>query len=386
MSEIRSTSGGDNPEELPALSSSSLRERVYTVTPESALQGQVAADSLVSGSPRRGEKVKGSFLDRLTRTAHVGEQVGWAGILVPHNLHEVDPWPIASYLGSVTSKMVPLIALQPSSLPPHTAAAMASAYATLYGRPLYFNLVAGAREDELRSTGDELGHDERYERVREYGRILRALLRGEAVTEEGRHYTYRDFRLQPRPEVLSECKIFIAGSSSASLSVARDIADVVVTHPAPYPEWEAEFLRPLLAEGYAGEFGIRIGVIARQRRADAWDIARTRFPETWRGRQETLLKTMSPNAWSRKLAQHAVTQEGREGQFGAEAEEDPYWLGAFRSGGASAPFLVGDVEEVADRLGAYLRAGVGHILLNGSHEDDHADIRRVIDTAAASRK
>lgn len=336
---------------------------IYSVTPESM-------------SPF--EEFDEDFRTRLTRAAAGYERAGWSGVLVPHNLHEVDPWVVAAYLGSVTDRLLPLIAVQPSSLPPHTAAAMASAYATLYGRPLHFNLVAGAREDELRSTGDLLGHDERYERLLVYGRVLRGLLAGEEVSEEGPHYRYERFRLEPRPEVLARCLLFVAGSSPAGLRVAKEVADVVITHPAPYPEWERDVLEPLLADGYRGTFGIRIGIIARSDPLEAWRTARDRFPETWRGRQETLLKTLSQSNWSRQLATRAVAEESTPD---ASKVPDPYWLGAFRNGRASAPFLVGSHEDVGARLGAYLAAGVEHVLLNGSYETDHEDINRAFEVA-----
>ncbi|MFG3530815.1 LLM class flavin-dependent oxidoreductase [Streptomyces sp. NPDC047917] len=333
---------------------------IYSVTPESS-------------SPHH--TFQQDFLTRVRDTSLQCELAGWSGILVPHNLHEVDPWIVAAYLGSVTRTLIPLIAVQPSSLPPQTAASMAAAYAALYGRPLHFNLVAGARDDELRQTGDTLTHDERYERMREFGRILRSLLQGKTVDLEGSHYQFRNFKLEPRPDVLSECKLFVAGSSPASVSVAKDIADVVVTHPAPYEEWVETFLKPLRAEGYTGEFGIRIGLIPRDDRAEAWRIAYDRFPQTWRSRQETLLKTRSQSAWSRQLATQSVAEE----EVGADGiGSDPYWLGAFRSSRASAPFLVGSHTEVGERLGQYVRAGVGHLLLNGSYENDYSDISRAV--------
>jgi alkanesulfonate monooxygenase len=340
---------------------------IYTVTPESFGEHDECGEN---------------FRARIMTAARASEQAGWSGMLVPHNLHDVDPWMVTCYLGSVTGTLVPLLALQPACTPPHTAAAAAAAYALLYGRPLFFNLVAGARDDEMRRIGDSLTHDERYERLRQYGRILRALLNGETVDEATGHYTYRRFRLEPRPDVLAQCKIFVAGSSPASMSVAAEIADVVVTHPVPYQEWREKFLDPLRTAGYAGDIGIRIGIVGRPAAADAWDIAMNRFPESWTGRQETLLKTRSQNVWSRELAQRATAGPGEPQP--APGTQDPYWLGAFRSGLASAPFLVGSYTDVADRLGEYTAAGVGHILLNGSYDDDFEHIGRIVGHTALS--
>jgi alkanesulfonate monooxygenase len=325
---------------------------IYSVGPETASEHVVFHDD---------------FRTRLTTTASRSERAGWSGMLIPHNMHEVDPWMVTGYVGSVTDTLIPLLAVQPACTPPHTAAACASAYATLYGRPLYFNLVAGARDDEMHRIGDHLSHDQRYERLRQYGRILRALLMGEVVDTASDYYEYRKFRLEPRPEVLQQCKIFVAGSSPASLRVATDVADVIVSHPVPYPEWREKFLQPLLASGYSGELGILIGIVCRPRRDEAWQVATDRFPESWISRQETLLKTRSQNVWAQDLAHRAVA----EGNTPAPAEHpDCYWLGAFRSGRSSAPFLVGTYADVGRKLGEYADSGVSHVLLSGSYDDD----------------
>lgn len=334
---------------------------VYSVTPPSC-----GADAAT-----------GEYRTQLAQVAVASEKALWHGILVPHNLHDVDPWMVAGHLGMVTDSLVPLLALQPACTPPHQAAACAAAYATLYHRPIHFNLVAGAREDELRQIGDDLTHDERYERLREYGEVLRRLLNGEQVDTGSRFYTYRGLTLQPWCEVLTRCRVFIAGSSPASMSVATQVADVIVTHPAPHGEWRRDFLEPLRATGYSRGLGIRMGIICRESPDEAWRIARQRFPETWIGRQETLLKTRSQNTWSRDLARRAIAEEA-DHQDGHQPS-DPYWLGAFRTGRASAPFLVGDYATVADRLAGYARDGVGSLLLNGCEDEDFAHIRTAVE-------
>lgn len=337
--------------------------KVYSVTPE--FEDPEASDE---------------FPSRVAATARACEAVGWHGILVPHNLHDVDPWLVAGFIGSVTDRFVPLIAVQPACISPHTAAAMAACFAGLYGRPVYFNLVAGARDDEMRRIGDDLPHDERYARMSQYAAALSGLLRGDEMTSADPYYTYKNYRLEPRPEVLADCSIFIAGSSPASLAVAVDRADVIVTHPAPITEWRVEHLEPLSATGYAGEIAIRIGIVCRADGDEARQLAAARFPETWRGRQETLLKTRSPNLWSRRLAELAILEEEQGSVPG-----DPsgtYWLGAFRTGRASAPFLVGSYDDVADALATYLAGGVSHVLLNGVHNDDYGHTRHAIELAA----
>jgi alkanesulfonate monooxygenase SsuD/methylene tetrahydromethanopterin reductase-like flavin-dependent oxidoreductase (luciferase family) len=323
------------------------------------------------------ETFRDSYRTRLTDMTRVAEESGWTGGLIPAFLHEVDPFMVASFLGAVTRDFIPLIAVQPACTPPHAAAACASAYAMIYDRPVYFNLVAGARDDEMRRVGDVLTHDERYDRMKEYADVLRALLRGEAVDYQGTYYRYRKFRLAPRPEVLERCKVFMAGSSDAGRRIAPQIADVVVTHPKPFPDLRDKVLSPLLAGGDG--IGIRIGMICRESGAEAWELARSRFPETWLSHQETLLKTQSQSVWSRDLAQMAISAETGEA---TEPDGDGvYWLGAFRSGRTSAPFLVGAYDEVAAALRRFVDAGVSHIVLATAKLEDFAPITRCIQMA-----
>ncbi len=314
------------------------------------------------------------FRERLHEEIAAADRIGCTGMLVPQNMHEIDPWLVAGEIGAASESLLPLIAVQPATMAPHTAASMAAAFAVLYRRPLLFNLVAGAREDEMAAIGDDLEHDLRYQRLAAFAGLTRALLHGEKIVGDGTYYRYAGHRLEPCPEVLAQCRFFVAGSSEASRAMAVGHADVVISHPAPVADWETQFVQPLAVAGFDGEVGIRIGILARPDRDEAWAEARQRFPETWLGNQETKLKTRSTNSWSRDLATRSLAATD-------DPTTDPYWLGAFSNGAASAPFLVGSTEEVAERLACYLRRGVRHVVLNGHQPADHAGIRAVAERA-----
>jgi alkanesulfonate monooxygenase len=344
-----------------------LAPHFYSVTPETINEFDPTATT---------------YPDRLHVTVRCAEDNGFLGILVPHSLHEIDPWMVAAKIGAETSSLRPLIATQPSAMPPHTAAQAAAAYAAMYGRPLDFNLVAGANTIELQSVGDTAPKDRRYARLRSWALVLRRLLDGEAVDWDDEHFCYHGFALRPCPNALKLCRFFMAGSSATSQAIAAEVADVAVTHPLPFDEWSNTTLPPLREAGFDGELGIRIGVLARDSTAEAWVLARERFPRTWRGDQETKLKTISTNTWSKQLAAKALAVD-RGGEVPAEAD-GVYWLGAFVNGGASAPMLVGSYSEVATALGRYASAGVRHVILTGIHDDDYLHTKRVIDLLRAT--
>lgn len=346
----------------PATVAATVALQLYSVTPETV----------------RADDPDGvGFPSRLEESIRAAEAMGCTGMLVPQNMHEIDPWVVAGALGATSTSLLPLIAMQPAMMPPHTAAAASAAFAALYGRPVLFNLVAGAREDEMAAIGDSLDHDRRYRRLSAFARLTRALLVGERIHGDGEFYHYDGHRLEPRPQVLDLCRFFVAGSSPASRATAVEAADVVISHPAPVSDWRHDAVDPLIEAGFTGDLGIRIGILCRDDADEAWKIARTRFPETWMGTQETKLKTLSTNSWSRDLAKRALAQSDDE----PDAERDVYWLGAFKSGSASAPFLVGSTAAVARRLAEYVDVGVGHIVLNGTEPADHSHIRAAMDVA-----
>jgi alkanesulfonate monooxygenase len=322
-----------------------------------------------------------TYPDRLRLTVRRAEDNGFLGILVPHSLHEIDPWMVAAKIGAETTSLRPLIATQPTAIPPHTAAQAGAAYAAMYGRPLDFNLVAGANPTEMQSVGETMSKEGRYARLRSWALVLRRLLNGEVVNWDDEYFCYREFVLRPCPDALKLCRFFMAGSSAASQVIAAEVADVAVTHPLPFDEWSTITLPQLREAGFDGALGIRVGVLARDSAREAWDLARERFPRTWRGDQETNLKTISTNTWSKQLAAKALAAD-RGGEVSAEAD-GVYWLGAFVNGGASAPMLVGSYNEVATALGQYALAGVRHVILTGIHDDDYLHTKRVIDLLPA---
>ena len=100
--------------------------------------------------------------------------------------------------------------------------------------------------------------------------------------------------------------------------------------------------------------GIRIGIIVRESKEEAWKLAYERFPQTRGGRVKTLYKTRSENTWSSKIAQISIREE---------IYDEVYWTGSFISGKSSFPLLVGDYKAVSNYLNEYIDLGVQKIIL-----------------------
>jgi alkanesulfonate monooxygenase len=141
--------------------------------------------------------------------------------------------------------------------------------------------------------------------------------------------------------------VFVSGSSEAGLAAAKSLGATAIKYPKPASEEDPasdDVIRP----------GIRVGIIAREDEAAAWNIARARFPEDRQGQLTRNLATkVSDSVWHKQLSDREET-----------AETSPYWLVPFNNYKTMCPYLVGSYDQVADELGRYFRAGYQTVILD----------------------
>lgn len=320
---------------------------------------------LIPGIDRFRYTHRDEYLKAVTEMARLADEYGYIGSLLHYNHQVINPWMVASIIIQQTTHHIPLIALQPASMPPLTVAKMIESLAYLFGRPVSLNIVAGAARAELEAIGDTVDHDERYERMREYIEIIRLLCMGENVTYRGKYYAVKDLRLKPGIVADMLPRIFIAGSSPAGIQVALDVADVVVTHPQPADLFKQHQIDQIKTTRVS--IGIRLGIIARPTAEAAWIEAWQRFPPSRKGGIRTMMQKSSESQWIKDLAY--LASEG-------EVYDEVFWMGAYHSGSANCPYLVGNYDQVAAYLGRYLALGTQDILVDGPltrEEFDHTD-------------
>jgi alkanesulfonate monooxygenase len=269
-----------------------------------------------------------------------------------------------------TTALMPLVAVQPIYVHPFVAAKAASSIAALYGRRLCINMVAGGFTNDLLALDDETPHDERYERLEEYGLVMQELMAGLGpVTFQGRFYRVKNLKLTPPiPQDLRPL-FFVSGSSPAGLAAARNLGATAVKYPGPSQDETS-----ILDEGVRS--GIRVGIIAREDAGEAWAVAHERFPPDRRGQiAHSMAMKVSDSAW--------------HGQLSTMEEEptraDPYWLTPFRNYKTFCPYLVGSYEDVSEELTRYLRLGHSMFILDVPASREELDHVRIPLDAAWSR-
>ena len=290
------------------------------------------------------------YLDRVAEISRWSEASGCEGMLVYTDNSLVDPWLVTQVALQSTERLAPLVAVQPVYMHPYSVAKMVASLAFMHGRRIYLNMLAGGFKNDLIALGDETPHDDRYVRTVEYTKIVMALLAGETVTHEGPYYNVQNLRLTP--EVPPELRpgLLISGSSPAGLAAAQELGATPVKYPKPPGE-----------EDWAGAdvgFGVRVGIVARERAEDAWRVALERFPDTREGKiAHKMAMNVSDSHWHEQLS-------GLDEGAGNGGEPSVYWLGPFQNYHTFCPYLVGTYDRVAEELSGYMKLGAATFILD----------------------
>lgn len=307
--------------------------------------------TIFSTCPQSRDVSSSEYARSVTEVARWSERAGCEGMLVYTDNGIADPWLVSQTIMGATERLAPLVAVQPAYMHPYSVAKMVSTLAYLYGRRLYLNMLAGGFRNDLLALNDPTPHDERYERTVEYTRIATRLLAGETVTHSGRYYTVEKLSLAPALPLALQPKVLISGSSPAGLEAAHEIGAI----PVKYPKRAHE--EPDQQDEEQGA-GIRVGIVTRPSSAEAWEVARERFPEDRKGQiAHTLAMKVSDSHWHRQLSEMA-------GEEGEQDEQDPYWLWPFENYSTFCPYLVGSYERVASELERYVELGYGCFILD----------------------
>ncbi|MEJ2885469.1 LLM class flavin-dependent oxidoreductase [Actinomycetospora aeridis] len=314
----------------------------------------MSGPTVYSTCPQSKDVAASEYLDAVAATARWSEEAGCAGMLVYTDNGIADPWLVAQTAIAATTRLAPLVAVQPVYMHPYTAASMVSSLAYLHGRAVHLNMLAGGFRNDLVALGDRTGHDDRYARTVEYTQIVTALLRGETVTRDGRWHQVENLRLAPAlpPELMPE--VLISGSSPAGRAAAEEIGATPVRYPEP------------LGSGADSDSptggGVRIGIIARDDADEAWRVAHERFPADRTGQvAHAMAMRVSDSHWHHQLA-GVAKNPAPPAELGTEPE--PYWLGPFENYQSFCPYLVGSHDRVAAEVARYLERGTEVFVLD----------------------
>jgi alkanesulfonate monooxygenase len=303
-------------------------------------------------------------LGYLGQIARAADELGYFGVLLPTGRSCEDSWVIASAMVPATQRLRFLVAVRPGLSEPTMTARMASTLDRLSGGRVLINVVAGGDPEEMHGDGVWFAHGERYKATAEYLRVWRALMRGETVDFSGDHVRLQGGRLLFPPVQAPYPPLYFGGSSESGQDVAGEHCDVYLTWgepPAAVGEKLAEAKRRAAAFGRTLSFGIRLHVVVRETAEQAWTEA------------ESLLRHVDDEAIAfsqRTFARFdSVGQQRMASLHGGRRDKleisPNLWAGVGLVRGGAGTALVGNPEQVAERMREYMALGIDRFILSG---------------------
>ncbi|MER9256579.1 FMNH2-dependent alkanesulfonate monooxygenase [Mesorhizobium sp. M0220] len=318
-------------------------------------------DSRYLGTSEGGRAVD---LPYLTQVAKAADAIGYYGALLPTGRSCEDSWVVASALAPLTQRLRFLVAVRPGLQSPTLAARMTSTLDRISGGRLLINVVTGGDPVENKGDGIFLSHDERYEVTREFLDIYKAVLSGETIAFEGKHFRIEDGRLLFPPVQTPHPPLYFGGSSEAANAVAAEQIDKYLTWGEPPVDVAAkvDHVRGLAEKaGRQVSFGIRLHVIVRETNDEAWadaDRLISRLDDKTIAEAQKVFARMDSVGQSRMSRLHG----GRRDKL----EISPnLWAGVGLVRGGAGTALVGDAATVAERIDEYRRIGIDTFILSG---------------------
>ncbi|OGA28722.1 MAG: alkanesulfonate monooxygenase [Betaproteobacteria bacterium RIFCSPLOWO2_02_FULL_65_24] len=327
---------------------------------------------IFSTCPQSKDIAREDYLQEVAQVARWSEESGCEGILVYTDNSLVDAWLVSQVILQSTQRLCPLVATQPVYMHPYAVAKMVASFGALYGRRLWLNMVAGGFRNDLIALNDTTPHDKRYQRLLEYGLVVRKLLESpNPVTFEGEFYKVHTLRMTPPLDAALTPGLLVSGSSEAGVEAARALGAVAVKYPQP----ASYYLENPVPEGHG--CGIRVGIIARRTEQQAWAVAEARFPGDRRGQiAHQLAMKVSDSHWHKQLSDTVAENGMRQGA---------YWMWPFENYKTFCPYLVGDYDQVAEQISLYVGAGYRTYILDippSREELDH--VHRVFEHMRAA--
>lgn len=305
-------------------------------------------------------------LATLTDQATALERHGWRGALIGTGWGRPDTFTVAAALAARTTQFEPLIAIRPGYWRPAHFASAAATLDQITGGRVRINVVSG--QDDLAAYGDEEADSKhRYDRTKEFMRLVRRLWTEEDVTYTGKHFRVANSTAAPRISPRGDRrhpKLYFGGASEAAERVAATEADVQLFWGEPLADVKeriarlADLSQRLDRDIAPLEFGLRITTVVRETSSEAWSVA------------EAKVAQMAENAgagWNDHGPPIAVGQRRLlDLQARGDVLDDNLYTapGKYGAAGAGTTWLVGSAEDVARSLQKYRDLGIRTFILS----------------------
>ncbi|GAA0669157.1 LLM class flavin-dependent oxidoreductase [Kitasatospora atroaurantiaca] len=306
--------------------------------------------------------------DYTLRLARAHEDHGWDRVLFAYGAGSPDPAPAAAYIASKLDRLQILLAHRPNvSYPTFAAKTFATLDQISNGR-LTVHFITGGNDHEQQREGDFLTKDQRYDRTREYIRIVKkAWTSKEPFDHEGEYYRFNDFVSDVLPVQQPRPGVSFGGSSPAAYAAGGAEADIYCLWGEPLAQTAEQIETVRAAAKAAGRTDTpRIQVAFRPIIAPTEELA-------WEKAYRTVDAIKTRRAGGGLIRRYAGTPENTGSQRlieiaeAGERYDRALWTptAAATGGAGNSNALVGTPETVAQALLDYYDLGVDILSARG---------------------
>ena len=308
--------------------------------------------------------------DMLERIILAAEDAKFEFILIPvvHTCWEAIV--IASFLAAKTTNIKPLIAAKPGYINPVLFAKMMATLDQMTNGRLAINLIAGQAEAEFKADGIPYTKEQRYALMAEEVAIMKKLWTStEPFDFDGTFHTLQQTSIVPNIVQKPYPKFYLGGGSPEAADISARHSDVHLFWGDTPERISANIaqIRELAAQHGRRDdigFGMRLQVMCRESEEDAWEAAR-RLVEHGdeASRQDIVTRTQTSAANQR--VQELAREHG-------EMIGPNLWTGITKVRAGAGIAVVGNPEQCAAQLQAFIDVGCHSFCLSGFPHDDAA--------------
>lgn len=306
-----------------------------------------------------------SHCSSLTASA---DRLGYDSILLPSGYQlGIDSVAFAGGVAPLTEQIRLLVAIRCGELcVPQLARQLATLDQMLDGR-LAINIISSD------IPGETLASEPRYQRTRETMLALRDLLNGRSVDARGE---FVNLKLAPPDArtVSGKAPLFyFGGLSEPARTVAAECADVFLMWPDTLPT-VASLLQDMRSRasncGRSLRFGYRVHVIVRETESKAIEASR-RLLSRLDVDEGDRIRTQSLDSNSVGVRAQGLLRESADSDGFVEAN---LWTGIGRARSGCGAAIVGDPDQILQKLQQYMALGIDAFILSGYPHHEECDL------------
>jgi alkanesulfonate monooxygenase len=309
-----------------------------------------------------------SSFEHCRTIALTAEAGGFDNLLLPSGYAlGIDSMAFAAAIAPSLARMRLLVAVRCGEMQPAQLARQIATVDQMLGGRLTVNVISS----DL--PGEALASAPRYARTLEVMTILKTLLAGRPLNHHGEFYKLE--LAPPRIATLTgrAPPLYFGGLSEDAREAAAKAADVYLMWPDRMEAVQAivaDLTARAARHGRTLKFGYRVHVIVRESEAEA-RAAADRLLSRLDDAQGEAIRNRSLDSASVGVRRQA---ELRAAASGDGFVEDNLWTGVGRARSGCGAAIVGDPDQVLDKLQAYRAAGIEAFILSGYPHAAEADL------------